>query len=1003
MPIRRVFLGWGQPAMLGACRFLVDSHPPRVDGEWDLENVIVVVPGARIGRILAEQLAREANDRGWTLIPPIIETVSHLPEQLYEPKRPFATAFVQRLAWMRAIERTDPGVVRELFPHIESSAPGRRARLPFPESLELASILQRLHFELAAECLSFRQVDDVLDELERVPGQETARAGLPNERRRWRAIERIEQAYLELLDAEQLWDPQTARLVAIERRECATSREIVLVGVADLNVAQRAMLDQVVDRVTALVFAPDSIADRFDEHGCIDPDAWQRAELHVDDAHWHVVDGPLEQAERVAEWVAERAAGLGSHEMVIGVPDPTLVPIVRRRLERAGAAARWGVGRPFPETSLARLLDAIADYLESPRYAEFAALIRHPDLHHWLARQPGCDRAVSACDAYFSTHLPPALGEWLDSVGDDGRVRRSHEACQSVLAPVRGAECALREWPERLLQVLGALMEGREFSRSGEQDHDSIEAIEALRDVLASMSRIPESLDHSVTAWAFLRLICGELASVSIAPPAFRGAIELLGWLELVLDPRPAAIVTSFNEGVIPGSVNADPFLPNALRRRLGLLDNHRRFARDAYAVEALVASRPHVDFLIARRDALGDPRMPSRLALMGDRTTTARRVARFLAHDEGPIDARSGADGSTESRPSVPRRVTRAAEREPTRFVVPPPCDVIVPRCIGVTALSTYLDCPYRFFLRHVRRLRSIDDAVEEMSAFTFGDILHRVLRKFGSSTTRDSTDAVAIRGRLEFDLDTLAAAQFGPDPRAAVRVQLGQMRARLREFAQWQARWASEGWRIVHVEQECNWTARDPNDVVITDGSDPKDGGATLTLVGTIDRIDARGPDEWTIFDYKSSDQGRTPEKAHQGMREIRGVRERGWIDLQLPVYRRMAAAEFGIPIPPASSNATKPIGLGYINLPKDLTQTREQIAHWTSAELEEADRTLEETVKAILSRSFWPPARRGSPREDEWTWVCQDQTLERRLGQSADESETPGRGRRAGGERA
>ena len=63
-------------------------------------------------------------------------------------------------------------------------------------------------------------------------------------------------------------DDQTARLKAIEFHECQTDRDVVLLGAVDLNVTMRKMLDQVADRVTALIFAPEDWQSRFDEHGC---------------------------------------------------------------------------------------------------------------------------------------------------------------------------------------------------------------------------------------------------------------------------------------------------------------------------------------------------------------------------------------------------------------------------------------------------------------------------------------------------------------------------------------------------------------------------------------------------------------------------------------------------------------------------------------------------------------------------------------------------------------
>ena len=42
----------------------------------------------------------------------------------------------------------------------------------------------------------------------------------------------LERRYLRLLDGLKVWDKQTARLFAIEHRECSTERRIVLVGLA---------------------------------------------------------------------------------------------------------------------------------------------------------------------------------------------------------------------------------------------------------------------------------------------------------------------------------------------------------------------------------------------------------------------------------------------------------------------------------------------------------------------------------------------------------------------------------------------------------------------------------------------------------------------------------------------------------------------------------------------------------------------------------------------------
>ena len=131
-----------------------------------------------------------------------------------------------------------------------------------PRWLAIADSLRGLHTELAADGLD---CSDVLHGAAAVEGFA--------EHDRWQVICELQRAYLDTLDGLKLWDVQTARLVAIEKREIATDKEIVLLGMADLNRAQRQMLDQIADRVTALVIAPQELAERFDEHGCVVPTA----------------------------------------------------------------------------------------------------------------------------------------------------------------------------------------------------------------------------------------------------------------------------------------------------------------------------------------------------------------------------------------------------------------------------------------------------------------------------------------------------------------------------------------------------------------------------------------------------------------------------------------------------------------------------------------------------------------------------------------------------------
>ena len=154
--------------------------------------------------------------------------------------------------------------------------------------MSLGGLLQRQHRELAADALNFAEVAR--------RGREVASF---QEFDRWKFLSTVQDRYLAILDQLELWDLQTARLFAIEHRECRTDKDIVLVATTDMNMATRRMLDQVADRVTALVHADESLTDRFDEHGCLVPDAWQDAQIDLETRQMRVVQGPAEQADAV--------------------------------------------------------------------------------------------------------------------------------------------------------------------------------------------------------------------------------------------------------------------------------------------------------------------------------------------------------------------------------------------------------------------------------------------------------------------------------------------------------------------------------------------------------------------------------------------------------------------------------------------------------------------------------------------------------------------------------
>jgi ATP-dependent helicase/DNAse subunit B len=243
---------------------------------------------------------------------------------------------------------------------------------------------------------------------------------------------------------------------------------------------------------------------------------------------------------------------------------------------------------------------------------------------------------------------------------------------------------------------------------------------------------------------------------------------------------------------------------------------------------------------------------------------------------------------------------------------------------------------------------LTPLDDEAEELDAPTFGNIIHEVLRQFGEHETATSTDASTIVHFLNRAARKYVDRRYGEDRPPAIDVQSAQLQDRLAAFAAWQANWAREGWQIQYVEATCD---DPPAELFISPET-------KVILRGRIDRVDFHPEKkQWAVFDYKTSDTPKPPDKMHR-----QGVE---WIDLQLPLYRHLIR----------SLDIEDPVALGYIVLPKDVQKTGVLWAEWDEATLAEADEVAMQTAERILQELFWPPAEDPPDLMAEFAAICQD----------------------------
>jgi ATP-dependent helicase/DNAse subunit B len=268
----------------------------------------------------------------------------------------------------------------------------------------------------------------------------------------------------------------------------------------------------------------------------------------------------------------------------------------------------------------------------------------------------------------------------------------------------------------------------------------------------------------------------------------------------------------------------------------------------------------------------------------------------------------------------------------------------------ISPTQLEDFGECPQKFLMKHILRVRDIDDPEREVQINhrEKGIVDHGILERFYRSLTAGDIAAAApllprLSPAVEQRLETIIEEAFDELERRApahnTAMRSIERRATLRVLRNFIATdladLVARGLTPAHFEYRFGKKHREhqpdhPEPFIVDVG------GVALRVEGTIDRID-RGGDVLRIVDYKSGKALRHEDLADK---IDRGVR------LQLPLYA-MAAADFFRIDPADVRGAIKPIAA---------TDTApEKFAFSLGEKHERLGQTLHIFVDAILRGAF------------------------------------------------
>lgn len=898
--ISREFLGWSRPFVHLAADWLL-ARPQA------LPEILVIVPTSQSARALREALAEKSG----ALLSPRMTT----PGALMAPPETTAQPWEEQLAWMETLGQIDDwSEYAAVFP--EPPEPGEAP------AAALALELTRLRLRLQENGHSLASTARFL-------------AKSP-EADRWAALARLEAKTEKQLAALRL----TSRTSALARGidpAISDGREIVLAGVANFTPLVEKFLTEYHSRVTALIPAPEDLADSFSAAGR-PLDCWTERELaYPAGGNGGVYLEADARAQAAAALRSVAAHGTPNAGVAICAVDPEAT----RELERAFDAAGWPAFVPEATAApggLRRWLETWSRWLAEPRLAVAADLLGLPET---AALVEGRRVSLAASLARFRNAWPTLRPEDFSHRVANGRFREQDAARASeVDAALQSLLRARQDFMEREFpRAIGNLLERLAPRCSSDED-----AIPHILDWCEAAEIWTSRRDRKNSFW--LPLMLQSLPEASRQPPEER-AIDISGWLELLFEPGPHLILCGANDGLLPSRDSGDPWLGESTAKALGLSTETMRWARDAFLFHSIISSRladGRSDVFLGKSAGNGAALIPSRLLLATSRENLPTRVDELFRPMESP-DAGLRWEAKHHWRPTP-----EISEK------------------IRVTGFSDYLACPFRFYLKHVLNMQTADPSRCEWNSRDFGNIIHAVLEAWAlDPAARELRDATLLRGWLHTRLDHEVSLAAGSSLPLALHIQKESAANRLAWFAREQAVLADE-WEVMEAEKKFSL---DLNGITVT---------------GKIDRIDRhRSNGALRVIDYKTGST-KSPSEAHTKkntkappahlppgcpaffeLTDAKGKSvEHIWTNLQLPLYAAfISETEHRDAIPCFFNLSETEHATGikeWQNFDPTLAEDALECARWISRRIKDA--------------VFWPPAE--APEYDDFAQLTAGRTL-------------------------
>lgn len=412
------------------------------------------------------------------------------------------------------------------------------------------------------------------------------------------------------------------------------------------------------------------------------------------------------------QYIREAIANLSNDELAktaVVLPDGSLLPLLLQSLPE-GLQENYNVtmGLAWSETPACSFLRTVHRLVQRQRtswhHDDIRQALSEPILHSYGQKEDFHEDATRILNRM-------AANKWawvsLDQLAElsSGPVHAFFFALKPLLTPdVSAFLSVFAEWSKGLSSQFDTEKEGDPWTQIG---------WEKVVQCAGLVRRFQESHGILTTPEEVWSLLFNGLQAerIDLLGEPEEG-LQIMGLIESRALDYDRIFLLDCNEGTLPKSSLPESFIPFDLRHMWGLPGRHQREAIYAYYTYRLMNRSKEIHFLFRGQDEAAEP---SRYLLQLERS--------FRPNGSDLLSLRQVSVHSAlpNKRPEIqPLEWTPWAEDQLVEWAE---------RGISPSAWNTFMACKRDFYYKYILRLHEQDEFEDEMTASTFGTIVHKVL----------------------------------------------------------------------------------------------------------------------------------------------------------------------------------------------------------------------------------------------------------------------------------